>query len=607
MKKHSHATSKKVSTKITWNLGLLYTSDKDPRIESDIKNLESRYSLFAKKYSKNMAKITATPVALAKALKDYEQLAAFGENAKPYLYFAFRSDIDAGDTVARARMTQIGERMTKAQNQIEFFTLAVGVIPARVQKSFLKHVALKPYSYMLKRLFLSAKHTLSEKEEQLTSLLADSGMGMWVDAQERLLSSQTVDFAGAKMPISEAQAKLSDLPRVERHALAQAINVKLKEISYFAEAEINAVYNFKKVMDEKRGFVHPFDATILSYENDPTVVDNLVKTVTKYFSVSKRFYKLHATLLKKQALEKGESHDITLTYADRSAHIGEITKKYDFDDAVDLVKKSFSRVGSQYAKYLDDYLAQGQIDVYPKKGKRGGAYCAGSGLLPTFVLLNHTDTLRSVETIAHEMGHAIHTELSKGQPPLYRGYSTAAAEVASTFFEQVVMDAVLETATDAEKIILLHNRLLGDISTIFRQIACYNYELDLHTRIRAHGQIDAATMANTMSTHMRAYIGPALTITEEDGYFFVSWSHIRNFFYVYSYAYGQLVSRALYEAWKKDHSFITKIEAFLCAGSSASPDDIFKAAGIDVKDPKFFEQGIKAIEKDIIALEKLTK
>src|SRR5690606_27619750 len=110
-----------------------------------------------------------------------------------------------------------------------------------------------------------------------------------------------------------------------------------------------------------------------------------------------------------------------------------------------------------------------------------------------------------------------------------------------------------------------------------------------------------------MTKHMKAYLGPAVDVDGDVGYIFVSWPHIRSFFYVYSYAYGQLISRALFERWKQNPDYIKKIEQFLRAGSSMSPEKIFKSIGIDTRDPKFFEDGLKAIEKDIEKLEKLTK
>jgi oligoendopeptidase F len=252
-------------------------------------------------------------------------------------------------------------------------------------------------------------------------------------------------------------------------------------------------------------------------------------------------------------------------------------------------------------------LKNGQIDVFPKKGKTGGAYCSSSTGLPTLVLLNHISSMNSVMTVAHEMGHAIHSELSKTQPEIYQGYSTAVAEVASTLFENFAFDEVFETLSDKEKIIALHDRINDDISTIFRQIACFNFELELHKEIRAKGFVPKEEMAKLMNKHISSYVGGVMKLKENDGYFFVNWGHIRRFFYVYSYAYGQIISKALYAEYKKDKNFISKIEEFLKSGGSKSPYEIFKSIGIDTSKPEFFEAGLKQIEEDIKMLEKLTK
>ena len=144
------------------------------------------------------------------------------------------------------------------------------------------------------------------------------------------------------------------------------------------------------------------------------------------------------------------------------------------------------------------------------------------------------------------------------------------------------------------------------MASIFRQVACFNFELQLHRRIRAEGQLSRGEIAKLLRKHLESYLGPAVRITDDDGYFFVTWSHIRRFFYVYSYAYGQLISRALFENWKADKSYAKKIEQFLSAGCSISPENIFKRAGIDTSNTKFFEAGLRSIEKDIDKLEKLT-
>jgi oligoendopeptidase F len=130
--------------------------------------------------------------------------------------------------------------------------------------------------------------------------------------------------------------------------------------------------------------------------------------------------------------------------------------------------------------------------------------------------------------------------------------------------------------------------------------------LELHQKIRAQGRLAKKDIAILMNKHMKAYLGDAVDLKEDDGYFFVQWPHIRNFFYVYSYAYGQIISRALFENWKRDKNYAKKIEQFLSSGGSMSPENIFKKIGIDTSDKTFFETGLKSIESDIKRLEKLT-
>lgn len=577
-----------------WNLKLLYKSDADPKIEKDLVVVESACALFEKKYkSKNFS---SSPLTLKKALMDYTKIDELANGHKPLWYFNLKKDINSYDKNAQAKVTQYRQRYTVAGNKITFFTLELGKIPKAKQVVFLKDPTLKDYSYMLKVIFDEAKHNLTEKEEQLASMLSGPAYSYWINGNETLLSGIEVKYKNKKIPLPQAVGIISTLPKGERYILHKEINKIFKENSHFSENEINAIYNFKKIMDDRRGYAKPYSSTVLHYENDEETVENLVRTVTQYFRLSQRFYSLHAKLL-------GEKK---LTLADRGVSMGEIKKKFNFDSAIKIVKGSFEDFDPKLAQIFQKFLDNGQIDVYPKKGKVGGAYCSSGGMNPTYVLLNHTNSINSVSTLAHEMGHAFHAELSKSQPPHYRGHTISTAEVASTFFEQVLINELEKVLSQEEQVILLHDNLMGDISTIFRQIAFFNFENELHKLIRKEGRLPKEQIARLMSKHLKSYMGEAFDITDDDGYFFVYLSHMRRFFYVYSYAFGQIVSRALFENWKKDKSYAKKVEQFLRAGGSKSPKNIFKSIGIDVSDPEFFRAGLRGIERDIKKLEKLT-
>ena len=584
----------KIKQKTDWDLKLFYKSHTDEAIEADLQKCEKLNDIFANKYSG--VDFTKDESTLATALGDYEKLLGDSSGSRAIMYFYYAKDLNALDKKAEAEINRMTGRLTNASNKIIFFELKLAKISETLQKKFLSSEKLTHFKYFLENVFKLSKYNLSEAEEKIMSLKSQTSRQMWMAGQDKLLSKQTILWKGKELPIAEAMSIVPSLPTKDRHALHKLVMNILKSISDFAEAEVNAVYIDKKINDELRGFKNPYDATLLSHETDEVMVKTLVDTVTKGFKISHRFYKLKARLLKQDKL----------TYADRSAGIGKTDKKITFEEGLQIVSKAFEAMDHDFKDVFHDMLTNGQIDVYPKKGKTGGAYCSANVDTPTLVLLNNVPEMRSVMTLAHEMGHAIHFEYSKDQKPMYQGVSTAVAEVASTFFEQVVFNELFKTLSKNEQIIALHNKINDDISTIFRQIACFNFENELHKEIRAKGFLSKEEIGKILNKHMKAYLGPIMEMTDEDGYFFVNWSHIRNFFYVYSYSFGCLVSKALYSKYQKDASYLHKIKTFLSAGCSKSPRDIFGEIDIDVSDPKFWEEGLKVIEDDIKTLEKLT-
>ncbi len=580
--------------KTSWNLKLIYDSEKDPQIEKDIATYEKAVENFIRKYE-NTSLYLSDEKKLKDALADYENLFSMKEPRKAINYFHYRKELNSADQEAERRMNVISDRLTKAGNKTLFFELAIGKIDPKIQAEFLKSETLKEYRYFLKRNFETAKHNLTEPEEKILNLKSLPSYELWVRGQQKLLSQQTVKFKGKALPIPQAQNMIAELPTAERRALTDAVNEVLKKISDFAESELNAIYLNKKINDELRGFAQPYSSTILGYQNDEKSIITFVNTVTKRFDISHRFYKLKAKLLKQKKLE----------YADRAAKVGKVSIHPSFGESLGILRASFEKVDPQFCEILDEYVANGQIDVYPKKGKKGGAYCSGDINMPTFVLLNHVDTLDSFKTFAHEMGHSIHTELSKSQPAVYQGYSISVAEVASTLFEHFAFEEIFPRLSKKEQVIALHDRINDAIATIFRQVAVFNYELEMHTIIREKGALSKEEIALLHNKHMASYLGPQFRMKELDGYFFVAWPHLRYFFYVYSYAYGELISMALYKKYRENKEYIKDIKKFLSAGGSKSPEDIFKEIGIDTSSPGFFEQGLQNIEDDIAKLEKM--
>lgn len=581
--------------KTEWNLELLYKNDNDPQIKKDLNQIDKTVDNFVKKYSLNSKYLNSVKT-LLKALQDYELIFSQSITFKPYQYFHFRKDLDCNNKKAVSELNKLEDFYNTLFNKVVFFKLNLGKLSKAKQEQYLKHKDLSKYHYLLKNIFENSKYDLSEKEEQILNLMSQPGHSMWVNGVDKVLSNQEITFKKKKISTYEAISMCSSLNKKDRDTLRKLINQKFYEASDFAEAEINAVNTTKKITDSLRAYEKPYSKTVRNYENEDETVKNLVDVTTKYFRISNKFYKLKAKILK---LDK-------LKYSDRSAKIGGLRQKFDIQSAIKITKDAFAKVDKKYVDIFESFLKNGQIDFSAKKGKTGGAYCSSSYGLPTFVLLNHADNMSSVRTLAHEMGHAFHSELTNTeQPQIYAEYSYSVAETASTLFENFVFEEIYEKLNDKEKIIALHNKIGDDVSTIFRQIACFNFENEMHELSRKEGYLSKDSLARLMNKHMQKYLGPVFDLEEEDGYFWVNWGHLRKPFYVYAYAFGALISNSMYAKYKEDNSFLEKIEEFLKAGGSKKPENIFSDIGIDIRNPEFFESGLKLIEKDIKELERL--
>ncbi len=582
--------------KTEWDLkSLFYTSLKDPNIEKDIAMAEKAYTVFEKKYRKN-ASYLKSDTALVLALKEYEKLVDINLY-KPYTYLHFILDTDSKNEEARSLSNLIQQRLISIGSKIMFFGINLSKVDKATQKKFLASKKLARYTYFLKKTFELAKHTLTEQEEKILSLKTLTSHTMWVDNTQKTLNKMTVKHLGKDIPLSSVNSTIMKIKTQKgRTELQKKYSTALASVADMATMELNAIVTDKKIEDELRGYKNPFDETVMSYENDPKTVETLVKAVSDNFHIAHRFYRIKAKMLKLSRLQ----------YADRLAEVGNINKKYSFADSYKILSEVFGKANPKWKEILETYVQKGQIDVFPRIGKRSGAYSAGGDRNPTMVLLNHTDDFHSLNTFAHEMGHSVHTELSMEHPVVfYRNYTISTAEVASTLFESFLFYNELEKMSEKEQTIALHDNIEDAVSTIFRQISLFNFEVEMHTLLREKGSMSTEDLRDLMLKHNKAGFGDMFDFIPEDGLAFVSWPHIRYFFYVYTYAMGSLTSRAIYAKYKKDPSYMEKITTFMSLGGSMSPEDIFKSIGVDIRKPDFFLDGLRGIEADIERLEKL--
>jgi oligoendopeptidase F len=587
-----------------WNLKLLFNGDDDPAMEVERNRIEQETQTFVSKWNSRDEYLT-DPAVLKEALDEYEKLINLnGRGGKEGYYFGLRTAQDEANTTLKAKENKIDDFKAKQANLLQFFPIRVAKIEPDMQSVFLTSDHLAVYKHYLESLFLEAKYLLSEDAEKVMNLKASSSYSNWVRMTSTFLSKEereVLNEDGKKeiLSYSKIYSLMQSTNKNVRDGAAAAINEILEKHVDVAEAEINAILGDKKVNDELRGMPRPDFERHLGDDIESDVVDALVESIAARNDISRKYYGFKARLLGQKKLE----------YHERSVPYGVISKKYSYEDSVALIYEVFTKLDPEFGEIFAGFVNEGRIDVYPRKGKSSGAFCTQPvPSMPVYSLLNHTDKLNDVLTIAHEMGHGInHVLINKSQNALNSKSPMCTAEVASTFMEDFVLQRVLEEADDELRLTIMVQKLDDDTATIIRQNACYRFEQELHASFRKTGYLSKDDIGELFQKHMSAYMGDFVEMSEGSKNWWVLWPHIRYFFYVYSYASGLLISKSLQSKVKNDPSFILKVKEFLSAGSSDSPKNIFAKLGIDITDRSFWEVGLQEVEALLQETEALAK
>jgi len=578
---------------ITWNLGNLFSGDNDPAMEERRKTVEERSYAFINKW-RDRSDYLQDPLILKEAMDEYDAWKRdCGTEGDEGYYFWLRTTQDQNDPDLKAKFNKVEQFSKRIENDIQFFHLRIAKIPQEQRKKFLDCGSLTNYRHYLERIFAESEYLLSEPEEIILNLKTPTSHSNWVRMTSGFLAKEereVIPEDGKKgmKTFSEILSLMNSRNRRVRDSAARAFNDILSKHADVAETEINSVLANKKVDDELRRIPRPDFTRHISDDIDTEIVDTLLKTVSARFGISSRYYHLKARLLKVKKLK----------YHERSVEYGNVSKKYSYNESLKLVLKVFRNLDGKFADILDAFIRNGQFDVYPRKGKVSGAFCAHHLISqPTYVLLNHTNRLNDILTLAHELGHGINNELIREkQNAVNFGTPVSTAEVASTFMEDFVLQEILKKAGDELRLSLMMMRLNDEVSTIFRQVACYMFEQELHRVFRQKGYLSKEEIGELFRKHMSAYMGDSVEQSPGSDNWWVHWSHIRSFFYVYSYASGLLISKSLQKSVKEDPRFIGKVKEFLSAGLSDSPRNIFSKLSIDITDQNFWEKGLDEVE-----------
>lgn len=588
----------------TWNLKPLFKSDNDPAMAEERKKVERESYRFINKW-KERDDYLKDPAVLKEALDEYENWRRYyGTGGYEETYFIFRTSQDQNNSKLKAKFNQVQDLSIKIANAIQFFLLKIAKIDKERQKKFLEFKGLKEYKHFLEKIFAESKYLLSEPEEKIMNLKSLPAYVNWVNMTEGFLSKEernVLDNKGkkAKKNFSEILSLASDKKRRVRDIAADALNDIFRKNADVAEAEMNSIMADKKINDQLRGFLRPDSSMHLSDDIESEVADVLVGAARDRFDISRRYFKLKAKLFGVKKLK----------YHEKSVEYGKMDKKYSYQEAVNIVFDIFGKTDKEFADIFAKFIENGQIDVFPKKGKAGGGFCFNHFISqPTYILMNFTGRLLDVFTLAHECGHGINNEfMKKKQNALNFGAPHFTSEVASKFAEELVFHEMLKTEDEQLRLEMMMAKLNDEIVHVLRVAADNDFEREMHLNFRQKGYLSHEEIGQLWKKHAENYAGNSVEMTAGMENWWMHVTHLRVFFYNYQYASGILAAKFFAKMVQEDPEFIGKVKEFLSAGYSDSPKNIFMKLGIDISGKDFWNKGIDEVENLLEEAEKLAK
>jgi oligoendopeptidase F len=522
-----------------------------------------------------------------------------------FAYASMRRDEDTRRPESQSMYSRAYAKYIKAASDTAFGSPEILSLSEEKLREITDAPEMADYRYTMVRLLREKAHTLTASEEKLLS-----GFGeVFAAPRETAESLQNADLVFDS--VTDGEGRETEVTGAGYILLQSSPDRVLRENSFrsfyrgyrqhintFAAAYTGAV----KAATAEAAARHYGSSRemYMARENIPEeVYDNLIASVRRHMPLMYRY-----AALRKKILGVDELHYYDL-YAPLSAGG---SRKYTYDQAKQMVLDAVAPLGADYVNTVREGLESRWIDVYPNRGKRGGAYSGGTYDSNPYILLNFTGTLDSVSTIAHEMGHSMQTWLSnRKQPPQYAEYTIFVAEVASTCNENLLIEQLLQKCTDpAEKLSLLNQYLEGFKGTVYRQTMFAEFEKEAHAMAERGEALNASALNKLYGGLVRDYFGPELVMDDEVA---CEWARIPHFyspFYVYKYATSYSAAVAVSEAVLNDGApAVERYLDFLSMGGSRDPLDELKSAGVDLGTPEPIDRALEKFGKVLDEAEKL--
>ncbi len=573
-----------------WDLSDLYASREDARIAADLEAARAAVAEMGGLEGQLVA-ARAEPAELGarldRAIGLYEKASDALGGIAAYAFLAASTARD--DAAAQGFEADVREKITAVATPTVWLTLEINRLEeAEIEAALAAHAGAARWRPWLRRVRAQKPHELSpELETYLAERMPISAQ--WPRLFDETLAALKVGKEG--LTLAEALNRLSDPKPARRKAAAEGLTEALKGEARTLALVLNTVAAEKALEDRKRGFARPADSRHLANEVDGEAVDAMAEAVAQaYPRLSHRYYALKAKVLGKPALDHWDRNAPLETRAPRT---------FDWGQGREVVLDSFAALGPEFADRARGFFDRPWIDARARLGKQSGAYAHPvTANRHPYVFLNWMGERRDVLTLAHELGHGVHQTLAADQGTLLADTPLTLAETASIFAEGLTFDRLLAEASPAERRGLLAGKIEDGLNTVVRQIAFHRFETRFHDE-RAGGEMSVERIGQIWLEEMGASLGPAVTLNE--GYD-VWWAYVSHFvhspFYVYAYAFGDLLTAALMETRRADPEGFTPLyRDLLAAGGTRTYVEALKPFGLNPRDPAFWTIGTKRLER----------
>ena len=583
----------------TWNLEALFATDDQWEVEFQKVKAE------LPELSKYKGRLAESADTLYEALQTIEKLQLRAEHL--YVYAHLRYDQDTTNSFYQGIHDRTRALLAQFGQTVAYVTPELLTIPEETIQSFLQEKdELKLYTHYFDKLNRRRPHVLSEKEE---ALLAQASEVLNAPSQ----TFGMLNNADLKFPIIKDEEGhdvelthgryISFLESSDRRVRQDAFHAMYDTYGKFKNtfaSTLSAQVKRNVFLARVRNYRSAREAALSRNDIPEAVYDQLVETVNKHLPLMHRY-----VALRKKALGLNELHMYDLY----TPLVPDSKIVVTYEEAQELVLQGLNPLGEEYVNTIRQGFNDRWIDVEENVGKRSGAYSSGAyGTMP-YILLNWQNNLDNAFTLAHELGHSMHTYYSsKTQPYTYADYPIFLAEVASTLNEALLNDYLLKTTTDKkQKLYILNHFLEGFRGTVFRQTMFAEFEHAIHQKVEQGEALTAEVLTAIYYDLNKKYFGDEIIVDEPIG---LEWARIPHFyynFYVYQYATGYSAAAALAKQILEEGAPAAKryIEKFLKAGSSDYPINVLKAAGVDMTTPKPIEQACQLFEEALNQMERL--